>query len=120
MAFDRNLARVSLGFFPTPLDDMTHLTAALGGPRLLVKRDDLSGLALGGNKCRKLEYLLGEAKARGVDTVITSGSAQSNFALQMAAAARRLGMEPYLLLVRGIHNETQGNLSSCTASWIPG
>jgi D-cysteine desulfhydrase family pyridoxal phosphate-dependent enzyme len=65
---------------------------------------------LGGNKCRKLEYILGDARRKGVDTLVTSGSAQSNFALQLAAAARRLGMEPYLILVRGVHNETQGNL----------
>jgi len=75
-----------------------------------MKRDDLTGLALGGNKCRKLEYVLADAKKRGVDTVITSGSSQSNFALQMAAAARKVRMQPYLVLVKGVHVETQGNL----------
>ena len=104
------LPRISLGHWPTPLHELSRLTSVLDGPRLLVKRDDLAGLALGGNKCRKLEYILGDARQKGIDTLVTSGSAQSNFALQLAAAARRLGMEPYLMLVRGIHNETQGNL----------
>ena len=104
------LPRVTLGHWPTPLHELPRLSATLGGPRLFVKRDDLTGLALGGNKCRKLEYILGDARQKGIDTLITSGSSQSNFALQMAAAARRLGMEPYLILVRGIHSETQGNL----------
>jgi L-cysteate sulfo-lyase len=104
------LPRVSLGHFPTPLHDVPHLSAALGGPRIFIKRDDLTGLALGGNKCRKLEYVLADAQQRGFDSLITSGSSQSNFALQMAAAARKLGMEPYLVLVKGVHVETQGNL----------
>ena len=104
------LPRVALGHWPTPLHELPHLSAALGGPRIFVKRDDLSGLALGGNKCRKLEYVLADAQRNGVDTLITSGSSQSNHALQTAAAARKLGMEAYLVLVKGIHVETQGNL----------
>lgn len=87
-----------------------HLSAALNGPRIIIKRDDLTGLALGGNKCRKLEYVLADAQQRGIDTLITSGSSQSNHALQTAAAGRKLGMETYLLLVKGVHVETQGNL----------
>ncbi|MFW6054850.1 MAG: pyridoxal-phosphate dependent enzyme, partial [Thermodesulfobacteriota bacterium] len=66
--------------------------------------------ALGGNKCRKLEYVLAKAEQDGIDTLITSGSSQSNFALQMAAAAGRLGMEAHLMLITGLHNEIQGNL----------
>jgi len=104
------LPRVPLGHWPTPLHELPHLSATLGGPRIFMKRDDVTGLALGGNKCRKLEYVLADAKQRGVDTLITSGSSQSNFALQMAAAARKLKMEPYLVLVKGVHTETQGNL----------
>lgn len=104
------LRRVVLGHWPTPLHELPGLSAALGGPRMFIKRDDLTGLALGGNKCRKLEYVLADAQERGVDTLITSGSSQSNFALQMASAARKLGMEPYLVLVKGVHVETQGNL----------
>ena len=104
------LPRVALGHWPTPLHELLRLSATLGGPRIFVKRDDLTGLALGGNKCRKLEYVLGDAKQRGIDTLITTGSSQSNFALQMAAAARKLEMKPYLVLVKGAHIETQGNL----------
>lgn len=102
--------RAALGHWPTPLHELPGLSAKLGGPRIFVKRDDLTGLALGGNKCRKLEYVLADAQQKGIDTLITSGSSQSNFALQMAAAARRLKMEPYLVLVKGVHTETQGNL----------
>ena len=104
------LPRVALGHWPTPLHELPGLSATLGGPRIFVKRDDLTGLALGGNKCRKLEYVLADAQEKGVDTLITTGSSQSNFALQMAAAARKFGMEPYLVLVKGVHVETQGNL----------
>jgi L-cysteate sulfo-lyase len=104
------LPRIPLGHWPTPLHELPHFSDALGGPRVFIKRDDLTGLALGGNKCRKLEYVLADAKRRGIDTLITSGSSQSNFALQMAAAAKMLGMEPYLVLVKGVHVETQGNL----------
>ncbi|MEE9420628.1 MAG: pyridoxal-phosphate dependent enzyme, partial [Desulfatiglandaceae bacterium] len=82
------LPKLALGHWPTPLHELPCLSAALGGPRIFIKRDDLTGLALGGNKCRKLEYVLADARQRGVDTLITSGSSQSNFALQMAAAAR--------------------------------
>ncbi|MFC1912526.1 1-aminocyclopropane-1-carboxylate deaminase/D-cysteine desulfhydrase, partial [Chloroflexota bacterium] len=104
------LPRLSLGNYPTPLMEAPNFTAALGGPRILIKRDDLSGLALGGNKCRKLEFVMADARQKGVDAVITSGSSQSNFALQMAAAARKLGMDAYLVLVKGVHTEKQGNL----------
>lgn len=104
------LPRISLGNYPTPLMEAHHLSAALGGPRIIIKRDDLTGLALGGNKCRKLEYVLADAQQRGIDTLITSGSSQSNHALQTAAAARKLGMETYLVLVKGVHVEKQGNL----------
>ncbi len=104
------LPRVSLGNYPTPLMEARHLSAVLGGPRIIIKRDDLTGLALGGNKCRKLEYVLADAQQRGIDTLITTGSSQSNHALQTAAAGRKLGMETYLVLVKGVHVETQGNL----------
>lgn len=104
------LPRISLGNYPTPLTEAHHLSAALGGPRIIIKRDDLTGLALGGNKCRKLEFVMADAKQKGIDTVITTGSSQSNFALQMAAAARKLDMEAYLVLFKGVHPETQGNL----------
>ena len=104
------LPRISLGNYPTPLTKAHHLSVALGGPRILIKRDDLTGLALGGNKCRKLEFVMADAKLKGIDTVITTGSSQSNFALQMATAARKLDMEAYLVLFKGVHPEIQGNL----------
>jgi len=104
------LPRITLGNYPTPLTQARHLSAALGGPSILIKRDELTGLALGGNKCRKLEFVMADARLKGVDTVITTGSSQSNFALQMATAARTLDMEAYLVLVKGVHAETQGNL----------
>lgn len=104
------LPRVVLGHWPTPLYELPHLSATLGGPRIFVKRDDLTGLALGGNKARKLEYILADAKQKEIDTIITSGSSQSNYAVQTAAAARKLGMEIYLVLVKGVHIKMQGNL----------
>lgn len=105
-----SLPRASLGFFPTPLHDLPRLSAALGGPRLLVKRDDLSGLGLGGNKVRKLEYLLGEAQAEGCDTLVTGGAAQSNHCRQTAAAAARAGLECHLALGGESPRTAQGNL----------
>ncbi len=104
------LPRIRLGFYPTPLTEARHLSSVLGGPRILIKREDLSGLALGGNKCRKLEFVLGEAKKQGATAVISTASSQSNFCLQLAAAARKLEMKPSFVLVRGLHTETQGNL----------
>ena len=104
------LPRVQLGFYPTPLTDAKHLSAELGGPRIFVKRDDLSGLALGGNKARKLEFILAEAKKQGATALVSTASAQSNFCLQTAAAGRKLGMKSSFVLFKGIHNETQGNL----------
>ncbi len=68
------LPRIALGHWPTPLHELPRLSATLGGPHIFVKRDDLTGLALGGNKCRKLEYVLADAQKRGADTLITSGS----------------------------------------------
>jgi L-cysteate sulfo-lyase len=90
--------KVSLAVKPTPLEPLFRLGRALGGLRLWVKRDDLTGLGGGGNKVRKLEYLLGEALARGADTLITTGAWQSNHARQSAAAAARLGLACHLLL----------------------
>ena len=104
------LPRVPLGSYPTPLVEAPNLSAALGGPRILIKRDDLTGLALGGNKCRKLEFVMADARQKGFDALVTTGGSQSNFALQLATAARKLGMDFYLVLVKGVHIEKQGNL----------
>ncbi|MGI9298254.1 MAG: D-cysteine desulfhydrase [Gammaproteobacteria bacterium] len=92
-----------LGNFPTALSPMDGLRRALGGgPRLFVKRDDCSGLALGGNKTRKLEYLMGEAVRRSSQIVVTQGAVQSNHVVQTAAAAARCGMECTVLLERRV------------------
>jgi len=90
--------RVRFAHLPTPLEPMDRLTAHLGGPRLWVKRDDCTGLSTGGNKTRKLEFLMADALAGQADTVITQGATQSNHARQTAAAAARLGLECHILL----------------------
>lgn len=77
---------------PTPLDPLTGIMADTGGQNLFVKRDDLTGLALGGNKARQLEYYFGEALAQGADTVLITGAVQSNFVRTCAASARKLGL----------------------------
>ncbi|WP_050927668.1 D-cysteine desulfhydrase [Aestuariivita boseongensis] len=90
--------RVALGHLPTPLEPMDRLSEELGGPRLWVKRDDCTGLSSGGNKTRKLEFLMADAVQSGADTIITQGATQSNHARQTAAAAAKLGMECHILL----------------------
>ena len=92
--------RVKLAHLPTALEPLERLTRHLGGPRIFVKRDDATGLALGGNKVRKLEFLLAEALGAGADTLVTVGGVQSNHARQTAAAAARLGMKCELILPR--------------------
>ena len=92
------LPRVSLGHFPTPLEELPRLSAALGGPRLFVKRDDQTGLAGGGNKTRKLEFSVAEALRRGCGTLVTLGGVQSNHCRQTAAAAAKLGLRCILVL----------------------
>ncbi|MFC4353469.1 D-cysteine desulfhydrase [Fodinicurvata halophila] len=96
-----NLARfprVRLGHLPTPLEPMERLSKHLGGPKLWIKRDDCTGLATGGNKTRKLEFLMADALEQGADTVITQGATQSNHARQSAAAAAKLGLACHILL----------------------
>ncbi|WP_053353667.1 pyridoxal-phosphate dependent enzyme [Leucobacter musarum] len=91
--------REPLVFGPTPVHRLDRLREALGGgPRLWIKRDDQTGLALGGNKARKLEYLVAEARAAGADTLVTVGAVQSNHARQTAAAAARAGLDALLVL----------------------
>jgi L-cysteate sulfo-lyase len=100
---------------PTPLEPLPRLSEYLGGPRLFVKRDDQTGLAVGGNKARKLEFLAGHALATECDTLVTIGGVQSNHARQTAAAAARLGMRCELLLPRvvprdSVEYEKSGNV----------
>ncbi|MCA8909861.1 MAG: D-cysteine desulfhydrase [Rhodospirillaceae bacterium] len=90
--------RVRLGHLPTPLERLDRLSEALGGPEIWIKRDDCTGLSTGGNKTRKLEFLMAEALTEGADTVMTQGATQSNHARQTAAAAARLGLACHILL----------------------
>ena len=104
------LPRFPLAQLPTPLVPAKNLTALLGGPQILIKRDDLTGLALGGNKTRKLEYLIADAQSRGATHVITMGSVQSNHCRQTAAACRLAGLNCVLVLnAPNDDPEIQGN-----------
>lgn len=109
------IERIPLGHWPTPLQPLDRLSDSLGGPRIWMKRDDCSGLAFGGNKARKLEYLMAEATGDGAGTIITVGGVQSNHACQTAAAAAKLGLQCDLVLVRVVPGrasvyETSGNI----------
>jgi D-cysteine desulfhydrase len=106
----KQIEKTSLGFFPTPLVELSRLSHFLGGPKIFMKRDDLTGLALGGNKTRKLEYILADALQQGCDTIITAGAAQSNHCRQTAAAAAKLNLECHLLLGGEAPLKAQGNL----------
>jgi len=104
------LPRFRLTQLPTPIESLPALSRELGGPTLLIKRDDQTGLALGGNKARKLEFLVGQALEQGADTLITVGAAQSNHCRQTAAAAAKAGLRCELIL-NGKKPETpNGNL----------
>lgn len=105
-----HLPRVSLGFLPTPLVELKNLSKTLGGPQIFMKRDDNTGLGLGGNKTRKLEFIMGAALAQGADTIVTAGAAQSNHCRQTAAAAAQLGLECHLVLGGHAPLQEQGNL----------
>ncbi|WP_294623435.1 D-cysteine desulfhydrase [uncultured Roseovarius sp.] len=87
-----------LAHLPTPLERLDRLSAELGGPEIWIKRDDCTGLSTGGNKTRKLEFLMAEAEAQGADMVMTQGATQSNHARQTAAFAAKLGMKCHILL----------------------
>jgi len=103
------LPRVRLAYLPTPLEPATRLSAAVGGPDIWIKREDLSALALGGNKARQLEFLMGDALAHGAQAVVTTAAVQSNFCRACAAAGAALGIHVALLL-RGNGSElVQGN-----------
>ena len=103
------IKRVTLGTFPTPIQKLENISR-LCGTNVWVKRDDLTGIGLGGNKVRKLEFLMAEAKKQGAEIVFTTGQAQSNHAMLTAACARKMGMEPILILKkRGVMGR-KGNL----------
>ena len=100
--------KVSLGIFPTPIQKLENISRLLN-TNVYIKRDDLSGLGLGGNKVRKLEYLLADAQQQGAQVVFTTGGAQSNHAMLTAAAAGKLGMKPILILKKRGVTEKVGN-----------
>jgi len=100
--------KVQLGVFPTPIQRLHNISRLLG-TQVYIKRDDMTGLGLGGNKVRKLEYLLADAKRQGAQVVFTTGGAQSNHAMLTAAAANKLGMKPILILKKRGVTARQGN-----------
>ncbi|UCG23004.1 MAG: D-cysteine desulfhydrase family protein [Chloroflexota bacterium] len=102
--------RANLAHLPTRIERMDRLSSHLGGPQLLVKRDDQTGLALGGNKVRKLEFLVADAMAQGKDHLITTGGPQSNHCRQTAAAAAQNGLGCSLVLRGQAPQELGGNL----------
>ena len=105
------LPRFHLTDLPTPFEELHNLRAAIGGPRLFIKRDDLTHSALGGNKNRKFEFEIADALQHGCDVMVWGGGVrQSNHARQCAAAARKAGLDIVLVLNRGVHgNDSQGN-----------
>lgn len=94
----KSIPRLRFAHLPTPIEELPRLSETLGGPRLLVKRDDQTGLAFGGNKTRKLEFLVAEALEQGARTLISAGAVQSNHCRQTAAAAARFGLACILVL----------------------
>jgi D-cysteine desulfhydrase family pyridoxal phosphate-dependent enzyme len=104
------IPRIRIAQLPTPVEKLPHLSAVLGGPQLWVKRDDQTGLAFGGNKTRKLEFVLADAQAHGARTLITVGAAQSNHCRQTVALAARFGMHCILVLSGDPSQAASGNL----------
>ncbi len=102
--------RQKFAALPTPIEELPRLSQSLQGPRLLIKRDDLTGLGLGGNKNRKLEFLVAEALANGARTLITTGAVQSNHCRQTAAVAAHFGLDCILVLAGQPPEYSTGNL----------
>jgi D-cysteine desulfhydrase family pyridoxal phosphate-dependent enzyme len=105
-----DIPRLNFAHLPTPIEPLPRLSEVLGGPHLQVKRDDQTGLALGGNKARKLEFLLADAREQGAKTLITGGAMQSNHCRQTAAAAGRFGFKCILVLTGAESQHASGNL----------
>jgi D-cysteine desulfhydrase family pyridoxal phosphate-dependent enzyme len=104
------IEKTPLAHLPTALEPLPRLSSSLGGPEIWIKRDDQTGLAFGGNKTRKLEYLTADAMLRGARTLITRGALQSNHCRQTAAAAARLGFDCILVLKGSAPEQRQGNI----------
>jgi D-cysteine desulfhydrase len=105
-----DIPRLHFAHLPTRIEELPRLTEHLGGPKILVKRDDQTGLAFGGNKTRKLEFLVAEALAQGAKTLITGGALQSNHCRQTAAAAARFGLDCILVLNGEMPDQPSANL----------
>ena len=105
-----NISRLHFAHLPTPIEALPRLSETLGGSRLLIKRDDQTGLAFGGNKTRKLEFLVAEACDQGAKTLISGGALQSNHCRQTAAAAARFGFECILVLTGDMPEQPSANL----------
>ena len=105
-----NPSRLHFSHLPTPVETLPRLSEALGGPRLLIKRDDQTGLAFGGNKTRKLEFLVAEARDQGAKTLVSGGALQSNHCRQTAAAAARFGFQCILVLTGDKPEQPSANL----------
>lgn len=101
-----DLPRAALAHVPTPLEPMANLTRKFEGPELFVKRDDCTGLGMGGNKARQLEFYVGEAMSRGADTILITGAVQSNYVRTAAAAARKVGMDIHIQLEKRVPNDS--------------
>ena len=101
-----SLPRARLSHTPTPIDEMPNLGRHIGPARLFAKRDDCTGLGMGGNKARQLEFYIGDAMAKGADTILITGAVQSNFLRTAAAAARKSGMECHVQLEERVPNPT--------------
>ena len=116
--------RIPLAVLPTPIQKLENISHLLN-TNVYVKRDDLTGIGLGGNKVRKLEFLLADAKRQGAEIVFTTGGAQSNHAMLTAACAKKLGMTPILILKKRGVTERKGNqlleylMTPTSASWTP-
>jgi len=105
-----HLPRVNLAFLPTPVELLENLSKELGGPQIYMKRDDMTGLAFGGNKTRMLEFLVGDALEQGADVIITGANPLSNHVRQTSAAARKIGLDIILAISGEKPEEVNGNL----------
>ena len=107
----KNIPRFTFAHLPTAIEPLKNLSVYLNGPQLWIKRDDQTGLAFGGNKTRKLEFLLAEAVANGSNTLITAGAQQSNHCRQTAAAACKFGLDCVLILSKNENPDSDNKLS---------
>jgi len=109
---DNKFERISLGHFPTPIEPLENLSKNLNGPKIYIKRDDCTGLATGGNKTRKLEFLMPDALKNHADLVVTVGAVQSNHTRQTAAACAKLGLNCLIVLEQRVENAPESYMKS--------